>query len=192
MNTIEQAYQLIASLGIKHRLLEGEFSSINTGEKPDVDVLFFDVSEEGLLSKLITSGLKKNGLQSVLYKSQAETVRIDYYIDWINCGYYRLFPVKESDDMEAVYMAYQIAEPIIKFGKYLPRHEKRLNAYLKKYGSFSDEIILKVNFAFGTLSSKQLIKKIMLQDYRLSSRRFKNAALVRNGNMKRMLSARLR
>lgn len=191
MKIIEQAYQEIRSLGIKFRLLEGEFSFINTREKPDLDVLFFEVSEKELLEQLQIKGMQLNDVQSLLFNSGKESVRVDYYIDWINCGYYRLFPVKLTDDMEAVYMAYQIVEPIIKFGKYLPRHQKRLAAYIDKYGGFSDKTIAKVKHAFGALSSKILIKKITAQNYSISSRKLKSAALMRNGNMRSMLVERL-
>ena len=62
MKIIEQAYQEIRSLGIKFRLLEGEFSFINTREKPDLDVLFFEVSEKELLEQLQIKGIGRSSM----------------------------------------------------------------------------------------------------------------------------------
>ena len=164
--------------------------SVKTDEPQDIDIIFFNIDELELVQKLKSLGFVLKERQTMILKKDNEIVRLDFYIDWINCGYYYLFPVVQSSS-ECVYIAYQVLEPIVKFGKYKQRHIQRIKRYLDKFGGFSNNTTNLLSIAIGKTLTKKILKQLLNNNYNISSTKVKWSLVFRNGNFKRVLKERI-
>ena len=192
MEQLQKVYKKIESLQVNHLLLDDEFLnfSVKTNEPQDLDIIFFNIDEVELLEKLKTLGFVLKERQTMILKKGKGIVRLDFYIDWINCGYYYLFPVVQSSS-ECVYIAYQVLEPIVKFGKYKQRHIHRIKRYLDKFGGFSNNTTDLLSIAIGKTLTKKILKQLLNNNYNISSTKVKWSLAFRNGNFNRILKERI-
>lgn len=192
MELLQKVYKKIESLQINHLLLDDEFLnfSVKTDEPQDLDIIFFNIDEVELLEKLKNLGFVLKERQTMILKKGKGIVRLDFYIDWINCGYFYLFPVVQSSS-ECVYIAYQVLEPIVKFGKYKQRHIQRIKRYLDKFGGFSNNTTDLLSIAIGKTLTKKILKQLLNNNYNISSTKVKWSLAFRNGNFNRILKERI-
>ena len=192
MELLQKVYKKIESLQVNHLLLDDEFLnfSVKIDEPQDLDIIFFNIDEVELLEKLKSLGFVLKERQTMILKKGKGIVRLDFYIDWINCGYYYLFPVVQSSS-ECVYIAYQVLEPIVKFGKYKQRHIQRIKRYLDKFGGFSNNTTDLLSIAIGKTLTKKILKQLLNNNYNISSTKVKWSLTFRNGNFNRILKERI-
>ena len=192
MELLQNVYKKIETLQVNHLLLDDEFLnfSVKTDEPQDLDIVFFNINEVELLEKLKSLGFVLKERQTMILKKGKRIVRLDFYIDWINCGYYYLFPVVQSSS-ECVYIAYQVLEPIVKFGNYKQRHIQRIKRYLDKFGRFSNNTTNLLSIAIGKTLTKKILKQLLNNNYNISSTKVKWSLAFRNGNFKRILKERI-
>ena len=192
MELLQKVYKKIESLQVNHLLLDDEFLnfSVKTDEPQDLDIVFFNINEVELLEKLKSLGFVLKERQTMILKKGKRIVRLDFYIDWINCGYYYLFPVVQSSS-ECVYIAYQVLEPIVKFGNYKQRHIQRIKRYLDKFGRFSNNTTNLLSIAIGKTLTKKILKQLLNNNYNISSTKVKWSLTFRNGNFNRILKERI-
>jgi len=189
---LQNVYKKIETLQVNHLLLDDEFLnfSVKTDEPQDLDIVFFNINEVELLEKLKSLGFVLKERQTMILKKGKRIVRLDFYIDWINCGYYYLFPVVQSSS-ECVYIAYQVLEPIVKFGNYKQRHIQRIKRYLDKFGRFSNNTTNLLSIAIGKTLTKKILKQLLNNNYNISSTKVKWSLTFRNGNFNRILKERI-
>lgn len=192
MELLQNVYKKIETLQVNHLLLDDEFLnfSVKTDEPQDLDIVFFNINEVELLEKLKSLGFVLKERQTMILKKGKRIVRLDFYIDWINCGYYYLFPVVQSSS-ECVYIAYQVLEPIVKFGNYKQRHIQRIKRYLDKFGRFSNNTTNLLSIAIGKTLTKKILKQLLNNNYNISSTKVKWSLTFRNGNFNRILKERI-
>ena len=124
-------------------------------------------------------------------------LRIDFYFQTINVGYYHYLKIYEQSFLnkevsEKEYIVYQILDPLLKFSKYHFRHQYRLSAYFKL--DISSEIKEMLKDIIGKKLGKQLVDNIANGNFDISNsfiKKCKWKMLFINGNFVKMLQSRI-
>jgi len=120
-------------------------------------------------------------------------LRIDFYFQSINVGYYHYLRVSPSSFklnqvIESEYIVYQIIDPLLKFSRYKKRHIYKLKKYSEEYDF--DIIKDKLQFIIGSSLTDEILDKILNSDFSISKsfiRKCKIRLLFINSNFVRML-----
>ena len=120
-------------------------------------------------------------------------LRIDFYFQSINVGYYHYLRVSPSSFklkqvIESEYIIYQIIDPLLKFSRYKKRHVYKLKRYSEGYDF--DIIRDKLRFIIGHSLTDEILDKILNSDFSISKsfiRKCKIRLLFINSNFVRML-----
>jgi len=168
----------------------------------DLDIVFFDISRAQLHEKLLNLGLEHVEFNTYKYIAQDKSILpIDIYIDFINTGYYSLFPIQKENLLdcdgyniisESDYIVYQILEPLIKFSGYKKRHWYRLKRYIDE-GYFTSEIKERLCSIVGCFLATCLIDTISKKDHvdKKIVQLIKLRLLFKHGNFLRMMEQRI-
>ena len=124
-------------------------------------------------------------------------LRIDFYFQTINVGYYHYLKIYEQSFLnkevsEKEYIVYQILDPLLKFSKYHFRHQYRLSAYFKL--DISSEIKEMLKDIIGRKLGNQLVDNIANGNFDISNsfiKKCKWKMLFINGNFVKMLQSRI-
>jgi len=130
---------------ISYAIITGKYEKLGVAEEKkernfveDLDIVFFDTTEEIIHRHLIEMGLKQISHHTYKFQKNGYELPVDIFIDFINSGYYYLFPIDKNNltiknnricISEHDYILYQILEPLIKFSGYKKRHFIRLRKY---------------------------------------------------------------
>jgi len=144
--TISEFLNKLSKYNIKYAVITGKYEakgSLVEKEEAnyveDLDIVFFDITCEGLKKIFKDIGVEHIINNTYKYKIYSSEFPIDIYIDYINVGYYYLFKINKErvihkDDKiiinENDYIIYQFLEPLIKFSEYKTRHKYRLQKYM--------------------------------------------------------------
>ncbi|WP_457598120.1 hypothetical protein [Hydrogenimonas sp.] len=168
----------------------------------DLDIVFFDISRTWLHEKLLNLGLKHIEFNTYTYAAEdGSTLPIDIYIDYINTGYYLLFPIQRENIQEYNgyniisendYILYQTLEPLIKFSGYKKRHWYRLKRYMDE-GYFTSDIKERLCSIIGYVLATYLIDTISKKDHvdKKIVQLIKLRLLFKHGNFLRMVKQRI-
>ena len=212
MHQNEKILEILSKLeteNLSYAVITGKFEEDGTAYeqttsalKPDLDIVFFSITKSELHRKLIEIGLEHVHSNSYRYKSQNnKALPIDIYIEYINAGYYYLFPIDSkkirrkncrNEICEEDYILYQLIEPLIKFSGYKKRHLYRINKYLEN-GYITPEIKQRLYSIIGQYFADKILKNIQEKTpiNRITVKMIKMRLLFKHGNFFRMINQRI-
>ena len=212
MHQNEKALEILSKLekeNLSYAVITGKFEEDGTAYEqttgalePDLDIVFFGISKSELHRKLIEMGLEHVHYNSYRYRSQDnKTLPVDIYIEYINAGYYFLFPtdskkIRRENHRNVIcekdYILYQLVEPLIKFSGYKKRHLYRINKYIE-HGYITPEIKQKLYNITGRHFANEILKNIQNKTpiNRITVKMIKMRLLFKHGNFFRMIYQRI-
>ena len=126
-----------------------------------------------------------------------DQILIHLYFLVLNVGYYTFLKVNSKSFLnkklsKPEYIIYNLLDPLLKFSKFLPRHQYRLAKYFS--ADLPSEVRIILDCTIGRLLSNFLLNKVKNNDFSIS-RIFimicKFRLLFINGNFVNMLRSRI-
>ena len=162
---------------------------------PDIDIVLQTNSKQ--IISVLKSKQAFDYLGDYSFRENTTNTRIDLYFNSLNVGYYHFLKVHANSFVnqklsEEEYIIYQILDPLLKFSKYYPRHQCRLEKYFDS--GIPKEVKVKLESALGKSLSDALLSKISNKDFSISKifiKRCKLRLLFINGNFVKMLKSRI-
>ncbi len=161
-------------------------------QSDDIDIVFFNVRDKDVINKLALLGHKIEG-NSFIINTPNDSFRLDFYINCVNCGYYKIINLSFKDKIFvdiSDYCVIQLLEPLIKFSEYKKRHIGRLK-YFKDNGLLDNQVISKkLKFIIGFYFTVVLLKNTRTSFSRIFIKFLKLRLLFSNGNLLCMFKSR--
>ena len=161
-------------------------------QSDDIDIVFFNVRAKDVINKLALLGHKIEG-NSFIINTPNDSFRLDFYINCVNCGYYKIINLSFKDKIFvdiSDYCVIQLLEPLIKFSEYKKRHIRRLK-YFKDQGLLDNQrISKKLKFIVGFYFTVVLLQKKRTVFSGIFIKLLKLRLLFANGNLLRMFKSR--
>ena len=158
----------------------------------DIDIVFFNVNAKDITKSLTLLGHKIEG-NSFIINAPNDSFRLDFYINCVNCGYYKIINLSFKDKIFvdiSDYCVVQLLEPLIKFSEYKKRHIGRLK-YFKDNGILDNQLISKkLKFIIGFYFTVVLLKNTRTSFSGIFIKFLKLRLLFANGNLLRMFKSR--
>lgn len=195
-----ELFKILNAEKIDYAVIEGEYDSESyrvEGElfNPDIDVVLQFNSRKVI--SIIKNKPEFDFLGGVSFRNNITNTRVDLYFSSLNVGYYHFLKVEFHSFVnkrlsKEEYIIHQILEPLLKFSKYHPRHQFRLEKYF--VSGIPKGVKVRLDSTIGKLLSGMLLKKIINQDFRISKAFIKICKLrllFINGNFVKMLKTRI-
>ena len=195
-----ELFKILNDEKIPYAVIQGEYDL----ESYNVDDEFSNIDLDVVLqtnSKYIMNVLKDREdfdyLGGHSFKDKKYNIRVDLYFLVLNVGYYTFLKVNHKSFLnkklsKPEYIIYNLLDPLLKFSKFLPRHQYRLAKYFS--ADLPSEVRIILDCTIGRLLSNFLLNKIKNNDF-IISRIFikicKFRLLFINGNFVNMLKSRI-
>ena len=195
-----ELFKILNGEKIPYAVIEGEYDV----ESYNIDDEFSNIDLDVVLqtnSKYIMTVLKDREdfdyLGGHSFKDKKYNIRVDLYFLVLNVGYYTFLKVNHKSFLnkklsKSEYIIYNLLEPLLKFSKFLPRHQYRLAKYFSN--DLPSEVRIILDCTIGRLLSNFLLNKIKNNDFSISRifiKICKFRLLFINGNFVNMLKSRL-
>lgn len=195
-----ELFKILNDEKIPYAVIQGEYDL----ESYNVDDEFSNIDLDVVLqtnSKYIMNVLKDREdfdyLGGHSFKDKKYNIRVDLYFLVLNVGYYTFLKVNHKSFLnkklsKPEYIIYNLLDPLLKFSKFLPRHQYRLAKYFS--ADLPSEVRIILDCTIGRLLSNFLLNKINNNDFSISRifiKICKFRLLFINGNFVNMLKSRI-